>query len=1529
MFNSKISSTNCRYSSVKNSFYKTKASYRLLIFVFLLFFTGKLFSQISSTGKTFYMSFMEMETRTGFGGNPNPYPDTLLIFVTSEYDTKVVIDNPRLTGSSATYNIKKGVVNRISVDNVYYYPVGSEFGSTDNNSKKGLRLVANDPVNVYCMNLELNRSDGTFIMPYESIPNAPEFFVNSFPPNARIGSSNYGESEFVIIGMDNNLKVDITPTADTKGGKTAGTTFQITLQKGQVYQVQSKSADGTNNTDPAATSWSTTGAKKGDLSGTRIKVVNGCGKINVFSGARSSHVTRGNCGSGINGRDHLYTQVLPTKALGKDYVLMPFARQTGGYAYKVIAAYDTTDVYINGTFAERILKKGEWIYRHVTTAVPVCVKTSKPAYVPQYMKNGVCNGWANSDDGDPAIFISPDVNQRLLKTIVGTATTNNMKTHFVNILIDKTAKKAVKVNGTFLNSSVFTDISCGNYSFAQVSLANPSSNTIECDSGCIVVAYGTGPYESYAYSAGALFEDVEFDFKVTRKGKCPSEPVTLEAQYKASNVKGVKWKFGDGSPEEWGNKVVHTFSRIGTYYAVMKVVVPNSCGIDDTIVRSKIINVLPGPVLTLPDTIIQCTNTLKVDLSVPFSSKFLYVWDDSSKLRTRTVTKEGEAWIRVRDTSTNCIAKDSVMILRAELVHAGLSYDTLNRCYKENYFSLTDGSKYTNDVWKKSYWSLKDAYTNTTITSEEKRFSKKFDSLSTNALRYIVESKKGCRDTLDTTLVVYPYPVAKLSIPVPYFCQNGLAKFIDSSTSPLGISKSMWNFGDGAIDTSINRLTEHVFVNHDTFNIRLITETIYACRDTIDSLYVVYPQAKSAIGSKTVNQCFKQNEFEFYDNSTIDFGTFTESWIIEGKRTDNKGVLTGVKFSDTGKFTIQLITFTDKGCNDTVNSTIFVAPEPKAILVITDSAKCFDNHYYSMECQSIVGPNSSLTPRSDWTFSDNTTAFAKVIIGKKFPQAGTFWARLIAQTNFGCKDSVQVNLKVYGKQDATILPDKSTQCLVGNSYHFRSAKNLKESGVTVDHYWNLGDGNTSIKDSLDHIYTKEGTFKVSHYTMTSQGCADTATTDAIVVNSPKADFTLNKDTACFYSQLFNFMDKTVYSANYSVRWDFGDGTYDANKSATGKSYTATGKKQVKMVVTSDQGCKDSLVKPVEVFAVPVSGFTVNKATQCLTSNNFIFSNTSNENGANSCAYDWKIVGLQTKNYSGQNIPNQVFTDTGFHTVTLLVSSEEGCLSSSNTQIYVAEMPIAQITGRNACKGEEIQFGSAVILNKGTANFNWDFGDGLTSVQGSPKHSYMASGDFTVKLRVTSSNGCIGDAPDFPTTVFVKPTATFTSEYLLSKGVETDWKFVYTGSGADNLEWTFEDGQTDYGLAPILKTFDKTGDFKVRLIARNSAGCLDSNTQIIFLKPELLMWIPNTFSPNIDGLNESFGPNTTFGLERYEMKIFNRWGAILFQTKNPEEKWKGIDYDGVRVPEGVYGYEIVFRYVDNKLYVYKGTITVMF
>lgn len=1512
------------YSVHKDSSYiRMKFTNKIATFVLFLFlgYSAKLSAQITSTGKTFYMSFMEMETRSG------GLPDTLLLFVTSEINTTLVLDNPRVGGSNQTINITAGKVNRIEVDRTYYYPTGSEFAAADVNAKKALRIIAKDPVNVYCLNLELNRSDATFILPYESVPSAPEFFVASFPNNAGTSgfptSNRWAESEFVIVGMDPNVKVEITPTVDTKGGKTAGTPFTVTLARGQVYQVQSKNTDGTNNTDPAATSWSTTGAIKGDLTGTRIRVVEGCGKINVFSGARSSHVTKGNCGGGLNGRDHLYTQVLPTLALGKEYVLMPFSGQSGGYAYKVVASRDTTRVTVNGTLVNTILKRGQWIYANVTTAVATSITTDKPAYVVQYMKNGACSGLGGTA-GDPALFISPDVNQRLLKTLVGTATTSNMNQHWINILIDQRAKNSVKVNASALAAASFTNVGT-KYAYAMVKVNNPSSNTIQSDSGFICVAYGAGPYESYSYSAGAVFENIDYDVKITRKTQCPGEDVKIEAIVAGKpKIKGYRWNFGDGTTDT-GKLVTHKFKKIGTYFIVLKIPITADCGQVDTIIRSKIISIRLGPVFEFPDTTIQCAAAVKYQITAPASNKFVYKWQDSSRLQNFTMTKEGKVWLRVLDTSTNCASVDSTYVRRADALNAKINFDTLDMCYKTNRFVMTDGTSFNNDALKSSRWRLFDDYKQIFVNRDFLKFSYTFDTISTNKLRYIVESQKGCRDTLDTLLVVYPYPLAKMSSSAAYFCQNGELTMTDSSVSKEGVGSSIWDFGNGFKDTALPYTLKYRYKTEGSFKIRLITVTPFGCRDTIDSTFLVRPAPLNKIDTKQISLCMKTNEFDFTDQSTITAGAFTTQWTYKNNQTATTTSIKAVKFADTGWHNVILKNSSDYGCVDIDTVRVYVAPEPKAFFKVTDSSQCFQGHFFDLEDASTAPSNAVLNLRADWKYQNGTYNFAKIVPGKTFSSPGKYWVRIIATTAAGCKDSFQREVVVFDMPKADIDVKGKLQCLAGNKFIFKQKVPWLGAGPT--HVWRSSDGGVGAGDSFVRSFGAMGKYRVFHSIETNDGCFDSTSTVVDVVASPKASFTSSKDTACLGGHQFAFTDNTVFGSPYTSAWSLGDGTKSSLKNIVAKGYLSAGKFDVKLVLISSAGCTDSITKSINVWPVPQSNFAVNNAEQCLIGNLFVASNITAENSATGVIYAWLVNGIPVS--SVKNIAAQTLPDTGNYLVRLRVVSDKGCATDKSMVLRVNEHPTVSITGGNACAKVPIQFGSNAKVNRGSiASYNWNFGNAFTASTANPKLAYATDGTYNVSLVVTSDKGCATTSAVLPVVVQPKPVADFNSEYLLSRGLETDWKFNFTGKNTDTYNWSFQDGQSSASGFPFFMTFSGTGDFKAMLIASNASGCSDTLSKNIFLKPELLFHLPNAFSPNVDGLNEDFKPFQSFGMSKYRMTIINRWGEILFYNEDPAVGWKGLDSKGEPVGEGAYAYAITFRYIDGAMHAYQGTVTVI-
>jgi len=206
---------------------------------------------------------------------------------------------------------------------------------------------------------------------------------------------------------------------------------------------------------------------------------------------------------------------------------------------------------------------------------------------------------------------------------------------------------------------------------------------------------------------------------------------------------------------------------------------------------------------------------------------------------------------------------DSKSASDADALNAKINFDTLDMCYKTNRFVMTDGTKYNNDAWKISRWRLFDDYKKMFVSKDSLRFRYTFDSISTNKLRYIVESQKGCRDTVDTLLVVYPYPLAKLAASSNYFCQNAEVTFTDSSQSKEGVGSSIWEFGNGAKDTALPYITKYKYTTEGSFKVRLITVTPFGCRDTVDSTFVVRPAPLNKIDIKQISLCFKTNEFDF------------------------------------------------------------------------------------------------------------------------------------------------------------------------------------------------------------------------------------------------------------------------------------------------------------------------------------------------------------------------------------------------------------------------------------------------------------------------------------------------------------------------------------------------------------------------------------------------------------------------------------------------------------------------------------------
>jgi gliding motility-associated-like protein len=241
-----------------------------------------------------------------------------------------------------------------------------------------------------------------------------------------------------------------------------------------------------------------------------------------------------------------------------------------------------------------------------------------------------------------------------------------------------------------------------------------------------------------------------------------------------------------------------------------------------------------------------------------------------------------------------------------------------------------------------------------------------------------------------------------------------------------------------------------------------------------------------------------------------------------------------------------------------------------------------------------------------------------------------------------------------------------------------------------------------------------------------------------------------------------------------------------------------------------------------------------------------------------------------------------------------------------------------------CIGEKIGITNNSV---GGISFIWDFNNGQTSNTYSPaQQTYTTAGIKTIKLVVSeNSPGCnISDNASKTLVVLAAPEAKF--DFSPKPSIEnTPFTFINQSTGATRYSWNFGDGATSLLTQPIHQ-FAKSFTFDVTLTAYNSFGCSTSFT--LPVKPIVteLLEIPNAFTPNDDGKNDVFLPKI-FGIDDMNLKIYNRFGQLVFESYNPSFGWDG-KFQGAPQPIDVYAYTLIVKFADGRTESRKGSITLI-
>ena len=258
----------------------------------------------------------------------------------------------------------------------------------------------------------------------------------------------------------------------------------------------------------------------------------------------------------------------------------------------------------------------------------------------------------------------------------------------------------------------------------------------------------------------------------------------------------------------------------------------------------------------------------------------------------------------------------------------------------------------------------------------------------------------------------------------------------------------------------------------------------------------------------------------------------------------------------------------------------------------------------------------------------------------------------------------------------------------------------------------------------------------------------------------------------------------------------------------------------------------------------------------------------------------------------------------------------GCTSSvASSQITVNPLPIVTFSADtlSGCSPLSVNL-SADVLSSG-ADYVWNISNGVSQTGSTANLTFSVGGTYDVTLSVTE-NGCYNSST-FQNYIYVEdpPIAMFSPSINTFTDLSQEVIFLNTTSGASSYLWNFGDGSTSTEIDPTNIFSNTTNGYDITLIASSQLGCIDSLIINIPYEEGLVFYIPNTFTPDGDIVNQVFTPVFTSGYDpsQFKMMIYNRWGELIFETNNSEIGWDGsYGLDGRKVQEGVYTYHIMYK-----------------
>jgi len=1010
---------------------------------------------ISSIGKDFWLGYGAHAAMYNTDGSVNNTggQQEMKLYIGADGRANVTIEIPLLNWTKRI-TLQGGAVNtEVTIPKT---GITDARITTEGLSNKGIHITSDQPVRAYAHIYSNGSSAASLLLPEELL--GQEYYTLGATQTA--AEKNSFAYCFVIATAD-GTSVEITPAAKTLN-HAANVPFTVQLNRGQVYNIIGAAINAT---------------KGEDLTGTRIRTVSNvsggaCKKIAVFTGSSNTAISCMSTGSA----DNLFQQVLPYRAWGKNFFIIPTAKMASNL-YRILIN-KPTKVYIGGKLLTNLINNSYYEFRVDT---PARIYATNPVIAAQFITSqGQCGNTTNGSNGDPEmIYLQSNVPIGGI-SIVSPAL-SNITSHYINVVLRTIAIDSFTLDNNNVRTLFKPFAPDTSFSYAQIPVS-AGQHSLHIDTlAFIATVYGYGPNESYGYNP--------YLFVQTLSGINVKNPYSQVLQ--ASPCKAVPFNF------------VYTLRKKAAELVFD---------------FRKNPNLSPNDIVDLKNPVPDSAYFNGADTSyiytLPAKYTFANVDNSSIPIDITEYIYTAEGCIEKRTITYN------VNVTARPVAAITANYNT---CGSDT-VRFRDRSSYADGSFDNWLWNFGDKTTATNQQNPVKYYTAYGNYKVT--LRSITDN--GCFADTSTTVSLNPLPKAGFR-DTGIFCPQNDIQFVDASTIQSGwqIARRTWFLGDGTTSNDSNLVKQ--YASAGTYNVKLVVYSNKNCADSITKPVVIYGpppfsefititnplDTASVICSATpfklsvtftvrpnaIDWNFSSNPGLAPNNSISINPALPDSVYFNGQDSFFRYTLPATySFNTAGSLPVKITAYipTKGGCNVPIvfNHIIQAVAKPVAIWSVLYN-RCANDTLNFKDASTAPGQNIKTW---QWSFGDGTAA-TDANPAKKYANYGDYPVTLHIVTNAGCFADTAGAVSLSPKPNAAFgfsAPDYCT----GTGVQFTDSSTIQAPYSITQWLWNFGDGHTDNTANTTHQFTNAGNFTVSLVVNTDKHCADTATKPVTIYGHP-------------------------------------------------------------------------------------------------------------------------------------------------------------------------------------------------------------------------------------------------------------------------------------------------------------------------------------------------------------------------------------------------------------------------------------------